>query len=303
MVAKISEADPQPDVSIVVPFYNAEPFIEQCMDGLLAQVVPGLRLEILMVDNNSTDRSAELVAAREGVRLLHEMRQGAYAARNLGVRESRGRLLAFTDPDCIPQPDWLEQLLEPFSDPEVQVVIGRTDPDGASSALGLLSAYDHEKDRFIFSSGDPRLYYGRTNNLATRRDALVARGLFVEVLRGADTVFVRQVADACGCDSVVYAPDARVLHLEIDGVAAHMRKSPLYERSRRAMGAVVEKRTLTGVERVKVLRRTLAAGSVPAWRAVPLLGLLAANVAISRLGTRIRDRGEARVARQTARAR
>lgn len=287
------ETHSEVDVTVVVPFYNAEPHIERCIEGLLAQDLPEGRVELVMVDNNSTDRSAAIVARYPDVRLLREGKQGAYAARNLGVRAARGRFVAFTDPDCVPRPDWLRRLLAPFDDPVVQVVIGRSDPLGASRALALLSAWDHEKDQFIFSSGDPRLYYGRTNNLATRRETLVRHGPFVEVLRGGDTIFVRRVADREGCAAVRYAPDARVLHLEMDGVAARLRKAPLYERSRTDMRPMVEKRPLTVRERVLVFRRTLHDGDVPAWRAVPLFGLLAANVVASRLGVRLRDRGAA----------
>ncbi len=210
-----------PNVSVIVPFYNAEPYIEHCIRGLLAQELPAAEFEILMVDNNSTDRSAEIVARYPRIRLLHEPKQGAYAARNRALEHARGDLLAFTDPDCVPRPDWLSRLLAPLCDPRVQVVIGRSDPASRSPALALLAAWEHQRELYIFGSGDPLLYYGRTNNLATRRIALQAHGPFVEVLRGGDTIFVRRVADRSGCEAVRYMPDARVLHLEIDSLRAY----------------------------------------------------------------------------------
>ena len=277
--------DPGVAVSVIVPFYNAEPYIDRCIRGLLAQDLPATQLEILMVDNNSSDRSADIVARYPQVQLLRESKQGAYAARNRALAQARGDVIAFTDPDCVPEPDWLSRLTAPLSNPEVQVVIGRSDPDSGSSALALLSAYEHQKDLYVFASDDPELYYGRTNNLATRRTTLLTYGPFVELMRGSDTIFVRQVVSGLGSRAVEYAPDARVLHLEIDSLGAYYAKVPLYGRSRAQFSHVVAKRTLTTRERRLIFRRTVLDRSVPLLSAVPLFGLLAAGVLAARFGS------------------
>ena len=272
------------DVSVIVPFFNAEPYIERCIQGLLGQRFAADRFEILMVDNNSTDAGAEIVARHPSVALLREGKQGAYAARNRALREARGRVLVFTDPDCVPHPDWLSQLLAPFDDPATQVVIGRSDPVSDSKALALLSAYDHHKDLFIFGSSDARLFYGRTNNLAARRTAFDACGPFVEVLRGADTIFVRKVADTFGSGSVRYVPEAQVSHLEIDTLGAYFRKLPLYGRSGVGFREIVDRRGLTNRERLEVLKQAIHSGDVPRSGALPLLALLVSGVASARWG-------------------
>ena len=99
------------DFSIVVPFFNAEPFIERCIEGVLGQSYSSDRYEVLMVDNNSTDGSAAIVRRHSRVKLIQESEQGSYAARNRGVIEARGEILAFTDPDCVPRRNWLEETL------------------------------------------------------------------------------------------------------------------------------------------------------------------------------------------------
>jgi hypothetical protein len=90
------------DVSVVVPFYNAERSVEDCIAALRAQTLAPPRYEIIMVDNNSTDGSADLVRKYPDVRLLSEEKQGSYAARNRGVAAARGAIVAFTDADCRP---------------------------------------------------------------------------------------------------------------------------------------------------------------------------------------------------------
>jgi glycosyltransferase involved in cell wall biosynthesis len=69
-------------------------------------------VEILMLDNNAPDASSKIVQRCADVRLLREATQGAYAARNRGVQAARGNVIAFTDPDCIPFPDWISRLSE-----------------------------------------------------------------------------------------------------------------------------------------------------------------------------------------------
>lgn len=271
------------DVSIIVPFYNAEPFIERCMRALLAQALPA-RHEILMVDNNSTDDSAAIVARYPDVTLLREPKQGAYAARNAALRRARGRVVVFTDPDCEAHPGWLQALTAPLEDPSVHVTMGRSAPATTSRALARLSSYDHHKESYIFAAGDPRLLYGRTNNMATRRSTLDLIGPFEEAHRGGDTVFVRRVADRLGCGAIRYVPEARVLHLEIDRLAVYFRKAPLYGRSLASLRHEADQRTLTARERALVFGRTIRSGEVPLRGALPLFWMLAVGVLACRAG-------------------
>src|SRR3990167_5093364 len=95
------------DISVIVPFHNAEKHIEQCITALLSQSFPSSFYEIIMVDNNSTDNSIKVIMKYPQIKLLSEKKQGSYAARNRGVAESKGSVIAFTDSDCIPVPEWL----------------------------------------------------------------------------------------------------------------------------------------------------------------------------------------------------
>jgi hypothetical protein len=99
-----------------------------------------------------------------------------------------------------------------------------------------------------------------------------------------DTVFVRQVTERFGTAAVAYVPDARVLHLEIDGLAAYFRKIPIYGRSSAGFRELAEKRPLTPGERLRIVQRTLRSGDVSRAGALQLVGLLASGVALSRVG-------------------
>jgi glycosyltransferase involved in cell wall biosynthesis len=97
-----------PFVSVIVPVYNDPVRVAGCIEALLAQTYPSDRYEVLVVDNCSTDTTAEIVS-RYPVRLLAEhQRQGSYAARNKALQEARGDIVAFTDSDCVPATNWIE---------------------------------------------------------------------------------------------------------------------------------------------------------------------------------------------------
>jgi glycosyltransferase involved in cell wall biosynthesis len=97
---------PKPDISVVVPVYNHWNLVPILLDCLNSQSLDQQRFEVLLVDNGS-DWIPRDLALPSWVRLLHCATPGSYAARNEAIRNARGRLLAFTDADCQPSPEWL----------------------------------------------------------------------------------------------------------------------------------------------------------------------------------------------------
>jgi len=110
-------------VSIIIPTFNGASRIGNCLDALLKQTV-GRETEILVVNDGSTDNTAEVVAGYSGVRLITQSNAGPAAARNRGALEARGTIILFTDDDCVPMPEWLAAMIEPFNDPDVVGVKG-----------------------------------------------------------------------------------------------------------------------------------------------------------------------------------
>jgi glycosyltransferase involved in cell wall biosynthesis len=94
-------------ISVIVPAWNAADTIDRCISALLGQTYPRDLYEILVVDNGSSDDTAERARSFPGVQLLSEPAPGSYAARNRGLAVARGAFVAFTDADCAPDAGWL----------------------------------------------------------------------------------------------------------------------------------------------------------------------------------------------------
>jgi glycosyltransferase involved in cell wall biosynthesis len=214
--------------SIVVPLYNAAGYVERCIRALLSQTLPAGSYEILLVDNNSTDRSAEIVRRFDCVRLLNEPEQGSYAARNRGIREAQGEIAAFTDPDCVPREDWLEQIGHAMTDPQTGIVLGDRRFARDSGVLGMLAAYESALGARIFTTQRVNSYYGYTNNMAIGMSIAKALGGFEHRQRGADSLFLRRAVERYGAPVLKYAPEVVVRHLEIAGVRDYLRKKRVY---------------------------------------------------------------------------
>ena len=105
-------------VSIVIPTFNGASRIGDCLAALVQQT-QDRNAEILVVNDGSTDNTVDAVRQYSGVRLITQTNAGPAAARNRGALEARGTIILFTDDDCVPTPDWLDAMLEPFEDTEV----------------------------------------------------------------------------------------------------------------------------------------------------------------------------------------
>jgi len=119
-------------ISVIIPTYNRAPILEKTLESLLRVEDDGLPWELLVVDNNSSDRTAAVVARyrdRLPVRYLFEERQGKNAALNTALARAQGDLLVFTDDDVDPDPCWLRAIRRSSTDwPEAQLFGGRIVP-------------------------------------------------------------------------------------------------------------------------------------------------------------------------------
>jgi glycosyltransferase involved in cell wall biosynthesis len=244
------------DISVVVPCYNNEKYVRLCLEALLAQSYPRDRYEIVLVDNRSTDRSADLAREFRPVTVLEASKQGSYAARNVGVRATSAPILAFTDSDCEVCPTWLEQIAAAMGDAEAGVLLGARRFARETLVLSTLADYEIEKARYVFSQNDAGLYYAYTNNMAVRREVYQQVGPFVEIERGADVIFVSRVVKTLGCAAVRFRPELQVRHLEIDRWFDWHRKMFLYGRSYQTYREMSHTRPLGYASRLEILRRT-----------------------------------------------
>ncbi len=124
---------PAPLISVVVPTYLRPALLHRCLSALAAQTIDSDCYEIVVVDDGidlETRRETESWArtgAAPPVRYVTtpSARSGPAAARNVGWRASRGEIIAFTDDDCLPQPDWLAAGAAALRDPGVSGAWGR----------------------------------------------------------------------------------------------------------------------------------------------------------------------------------
>ena len=112
-----------PYVSIIVAAYNSEKTIGKCIESLLA--LDYKRYEIIIVDNNSSDKTAEIVKQYD-VSYQFEKRRGWPAARNTGIKHSKAEFVANIDADCFASPNWLKILMKGFTAGDVGCVVGKT---------------------------------------------------------------------------------------------------------------------------------------------------------------------------------
>lgn len=123
------------DISVIVPTYNRGRLLEPLLVSLLAQETRGVRYEVVVVDNNSTDDTRRIVEAVSGsapegrLRYIFEPRQGVSYARNTGVAATTGPIIAFLDDDGMPCADWVWSMKRAFDEhPEADCIGGRIKP-------------------------------------------------------------------------------------------------------------------------------------------------------------------------------
>lgn len=245
--------------SVIVPVYNTSAHLERCIEALRSLDYPSSKYEILLVDNNSTDRSGEILSKATGVRVFNESKQGSYAARNHAVREAKGEFLAFTDSDCMPQPNWLRVIERVFEDSKRQIVLGTRLSESPNRLVRLIAEYESKKSERVFQSDSPDVYHGFTNNMGVRRSTFDQFGPFDEIPRGADTLFTRRVVKNLGCESVCYETTMQVIHAELDSLSSYYNKMYTYGRTR-GQGYVMEMQPLSARERMETLRDCLREG-------------------------------------------
>jgi glycosyltransferase involved in cell wall biosynthesis len=269
-----------PFVSVIIPTYNSERTLRLCLEAVLDQTRPPD--EVLVVDDGSRDRTlqiaAEFVVRADqrhcSVRLLPApVNQGPAAARNRGIRASRGEVLFFVDSDCAPEPDAIEKALAILRDaPDVACVHGiyRVEPlidDGPVEAYRLLHAH-HWRLR----------HAGRVRTAifalcAIRRAVFEEVGLFDENLRASEDVELSdRMADRFG---IVLSPAVTCRHDDDSELGPLLRKQ--FARSQLLVPVAVHERGPAGIRANRplgVLAAGLTVALLPAAFLSPVLIIL-----------------------------
>lgn len=111
MINHTIDNNPVPFVSVIIPCYNCKEGIKDTLYSLTKQDYPANKWEVIVIDNNSTDSTVKAAKVFQKdfrfLKILHEKKQSSYAARNKGIRNSQGDILAFIDADMTVRPDWI----------------------------------------------------------------------------------------------------------------------------------------------------------------------------------------------------
>lgn len=117
----------KPLVSVIIPTFNREDWLRKCLNALQCQKLSRQKYEVIVCDDGSTDKTNELVKTFPMVRYIQLTHSGSPGkVRNTGAKKALGKILAFTDDDCIPSKNWLNNALKYFKDQEVIGVEGLT---------------------------------------------------------------------------------------------------------------------------------------------------------------------------------
>lgn len=207
-----------PIVSVIVPVLNDHRSLAVLLRALADQDFPREHFECLVIDNGSAEPIRIPAGCPLKIRVLREGQRGSYAARNRGLREARGDIVAFTDADCIPRSDWLSRAVE-----RIQAAHGPAMVAGhvEVACLGEMPGRDSPWYRFFqwhsvandlnqrrFVS---RFHFAATANLITTRDVFERTGEFSTQLFSGGDVEWGQRAWSLGVQQI-YAEDVVVLH-------------------------------------------------------------------------------------------
>jgi glycosyltransferase involved in cell wall biosynthesis len=242
-----------PDMSVVICSLNGAAGVQRCLRLVASQTIIE-RLEVIVVDDGSTDDTSEVAIAEGVVVIRHESNRGLSAARNTGVLATTAPIVAFLDDDCEPEQHWAERLLDGYEDPDVVGVGGSVVPQGGAGYMGRflerhnpLAPLEYELARSErlpyrialylrrqWRSEPPnerrRMYSLVGANMSFRREALTRAGMFDERFRlGSDELdLCRRVNNASPDGRLLLEPSARVVHRFEPSLRDTLRRSRAY---------------------------------------------------------------------------
>jgi len=199
-----------PFISVIVPVYNGIGSIQTLLNALSDQTYSSSCYEIIVVDDGSKDNTADFIKQiYPEIKTLTQDNGGSYKARNTGVSSSKGVVLAFTDADCIPAPDWIEKGITALTSHKVDIIAGGISMlfNNSNSAVEKYDANFGLNQEYYATT----LGFGATANLFTYRKIFDDVSGFDDTLySGGDQKFCNQ-AIACGA-RLKYSPDVLIQH-------------------------------------------------------------------------------------------
>ena len=179
-------------ISVIIPTFNEEENIAQCLVSLSHQNIPRTDYEIIVVDGGSKDSTCE-IAKKYADQVFVQTSKKVGGARNDGVKVAKGDIVATTDADCILPPHWIKTLAEDFKDPNVVQIYGPVYPieEGIGNRFSLLLANTFARIGYYSKT----FYYTLGCNTAFRKDAFNRAGMYRCIDAGDDLEIAMRMKD------------------------------------------------------------------------------------------------------------
>lgn len=218
-----------PFVSVIVPVFNDERRLRRCLEALELQTCPSASYEVVVVDNGSETPLTIAPGEFPHARFIREPEPGNSRARVTGLAHATGKMLAFTDADCVPDAEWLHQGISRFLDtPDCGLVGGRIEvvlvhPERPAVAE-LLSAAMHLNQKRFLEQG----HWAAFANAFTSRQVIETIGTMNPTLLSGGEIEWGRRAHAAGF-ALAYAPEAIVRHPARTSVRGLCRRAMRFE--------------------------------------------------------------------------
>lgn len=179
-------------ISVIIPTFNEEENIAQCLVSLSHQSLPRSEYEIIVVDGGSKDATCE-IAQKYADLVFTQTSKKVGGARNDGVMAAKGDIIATTDADCILPPHWLKKIAEDFLDPSVVQVYGPVYPieEGIGNQFSLFLANMFSRIGYYSKT----FFYTLGCNTAFRKNAFIRAGMYRCIDAGDDLEIAMRMKD------------------------------------------------------------------------------------------------------------
>jgi glycosyltransferase involved in cell wall biosynthesis len=179
-------------ISVIIPTFNEEENIAQCLVSLSHQSIPRSEYEIIVVDGGSKDATCE-IAKKYADQVFTQTSRKVGGARNDGVKAAKGEIIATTDADCILPPHWLKQIAMDFRRPDVVQVYGPVYPieEGIGNQFSLFLANMFSRIGYYSKT----FFYTLGCNTAFRKDAFERAGMYRCIDAGDDLEIAMRLKD------------------------------------------------------------------------------------------------------------
>lgn len=210
-------------ISVIIPHLNQENQLETCLESLhLQEDIDNLEVEFIVVDNGSQQLPTAVCEQWSDVTLVTESTPGPGPARNRGIAEAHGDLLAFIDADCSAAPAWIATVARTLRLPETPIIggdvrVGYVNPRTPTSLEAYENIYAYRNDSYITRQG-----FSGTGNLATFPEVMAEVGPFAGINVSEDRDW-GQRATAKGY-KITYVPEMIIYHPARESFAALRRK-------------------------------------------------------------------------------